>query len=237
MAKPRRSAHAKLDELRQEAAGKRMKQRALEAQLEAGKAKLEEASNAITAAYEVEDKRAVETARRELQSAEADVADVSHRVAAAGRRVARALGEADAFTQAHARDLLAEREQPARTVAAELTASVQETLRLGRAYLTERQAQDQLVAAVPGATPRADGPEGSHPWEPALGQLARAYQQTPELEPPLPRWHGLQHRQHQDAVSRREKLRRKRKLDDNDQAEIDRINLMLDINPVNVEVT
>jgi len=224
MAKKRKTAHAELDELRQEAAGERMKQRHLEAQLEAGKAKMEEASNAITAAYEVEDKRAVETARQELQSAEADVADLSHRVGAAGRRVVRAQGEADAFTQTYARDLLAEREEPARTVAAELTASVHETLRLARAYRTERQAQDQLVAAVPRATPRADGPEGSHPWEPALGQLARAWQQTPELEPPLPRWQGLEQRAQQDHIGRREKLRRKRKLTSEEEQELATIN-------------
>jgi hypothetical protein len=158
------------------------------------------------------------------------------RVAAAGLRVQGAQQQLDEFAHAHARDLLAEREPHARAVAAELSGSVRETLRLAKAYLAERQAQDQLVAAVPGATPRADGPEGTPPWEPALGQLAHAYQQTPELEPPLPRWQGLEHRTAEDSSARRLQLQRRKRLTAAEQDELDTINRALGVSAQTVEV-
>jgi hypothetical protein len=94
---------------------------------------------------------------------------------------------------------------------------------LSKAYVAERQRVDQLVAAVPGASPRTDGPAPEYPWEGALRQLARVYQETPELDPPLPRWHGLQQRQHQDDVNRRASLLRKRRLTASEQAELERL--------------
>lgn len=121
--------------------------------------------------------------------------------------------EAIAFARERARDLLAEREQPARTVALELSRAVGEVLKLHRAYVTERQTMDQLVAAVPGATPRADGPPPEHPWEAALRTLEGAHQQTPELKPPLPSRHGLQQREQQDNAIRFDKLRRNKEAD------------------------
>jgi hypothetical protein len=142
----------------------------------------------------------------------------------------------DTFAREWVRDLLAEREQPARTVAAELTTSVHETLRLAKAYVAERQAQDQLVAAVPGATPRADGPASSHPWESRLKDLERAVVEVPECPAPLPRWRGLEYRGQQDGISRREKLRRKNKLTSEEKRELDRINRELGASALRVEV-
>jgi hypothetical protein len=234
--KQRESAHAELDELRQQAAGERMKGRDLEAALDAAKFKVDEADGAVADAYALEDAKLAAHRRKELEAAEAAVIDLGHRVAASGLRVQRAQQQLDEYQGAHARDLLAEREQPARTVALELSRAVAEALRLHRAYLTERQTMDQLVAAVPGATPRADGPEGSHPWEPALGQLARAYQQTPELEPPLPRWQGLEHRTAQDNSARRLQLQRRKKLTSAEEAELDTINRALGVSAPRVEV-
>ena len=172
--KAKQTAHAELDKLRQRAVAERVKARDLEVQLEAAKAKVDSASGYIIAAYEDEDERAVEAARRDLKAAEADVADLGHRVAAAQHRIDRAQRAVDAFTQEHARGLLSEREQPARTIAAELTAAAHELLRLHRANLAERQTVDQLVPSVPGATPRTDGPAAAHPWEPQLQALARS---------------------------------------------------------------
>lgn len=194
----RKSAHAAVDQLRQDMADERGKARDAGVALDAAKVKVDECGRAVTDAYALEDAKLAAHRRKELRAAEAAVIDLQHRVDAAQLRVERAQQEFDVFQRDRARDLLAEREAPARTVAAELTASVHETLKLARAYLAERQAQHQLVASVPGATPRADGPEDMHPWEPALHQLARAYQQTPQLEPPLPRWQGLKHRAAQD---------------------------------------
>jgi hypothetical protein len=61
--------------------------------------------------------------------------------------------------------------------------------------------------------------------------LDRAYQQTPELEPPLPRWAGLEHRKQQDAVGRFEMLRRGKRLTPAEQAEFDRLNQERTITP------
>jgi hypothetical protein len=236
---PRKSkptGHAELDELRQEAADERMKQRDLEAQLEANKAKVEQATAAIAAAYASEDERAVTSARKAESKAIAELRELQHRVDGAGIRVERAQQALDTFMREHPRSLIAEREQQARAVTADLTRAVHQVLVLSKAYISERQTVDQLVAAVPGATPRADGPTPKHQWEPALGQLARAYQQTPELEPPLPRWEGMEQRAQQDHIGRREKLRRKRKLTSEEEQELDMINRELGVSAPSVEV-
>jgi hypothetical protein len=77
---------------------------------------------------------------------------------------------------------------------------------------------DGLVAAVPGATSRADGPEPSHPWERQLRDLERAVQETPEVPAPLPQWTGLKHRHEQDNANAIEKQRRAGELSVDDQA-------------------
>ena len=70
---------------------------------------------------------------------------------------------------------------------------------------------------------RADGPVPKHPWESALKELERAYRQATKLEPPTPRWSGLQLREQQDNLSRFEKLRRRKRLTEAEQAEMDRL--------------
>jgi hypothetical protein len=231
MPRSRSTAHAELDELRQTVARQRTKARALDAALEVANQKVEYASRAVTDAYAAEDAKLAQRRRRQLETAEAKVLDLGHQVTAAKLRVERAQQAADRFAQEHARDLLTEREQTGGTVATELTASVRQTLTLAKAYEDERQTVDELVAAVPGATPRTDGPAPEHPWEHALRQLQRAYQETPELDPPLPRWTGLQHRQQQDDVNRRASLLRKRRLTAAEQAELERLNQALVITP------
>jgi len=220
----RRSVHAALDELRQHTAAERVKARDVSAQLEAAKHDVERASHAIADGYAAEDQQAVNAAREAEQAAIAKLRELQHRLAGAETRVQRAQQQADSFTHAHAHDLLAEREQSARTVSAELTAAGHELVRLHRAYVAERTAIDQLVAAVPGATPRADGPAATYPWEPELQALARAVAETPEVDAPLPRWQGLEQRNADDQLHRRERLRRKRKLTAAEQDELDNLN-------------
>jgi hypothetical protein len=224
MAKPlKQSAQERLDQLRRDAADERVKVRDLEAQLEAAKLDAESASRAISDGYATESQRDVAQARKAEEAAIIKVKDLQHRLTGAAIRVERTQGEADAFAREHARDLLAEREQPARTVALELSRAVGEVLKLHHAYVTERQTVDRLVAAVPGATPRADGPVPEHPWESALKDLERAYRQATKLEPPTPRWSGLQLREQQDNLSRFEKLRRRKRLTEDEQAEMERL--------------
>lgn len=218
------TAHAQLDQLRQQAAAERVRHRDLQAELEAAELEVEQASHAIAAGYAAEDQHAVTAARKAEEAAAVQVKDLQHRVTGAELRVEDAQRAADLFAQDHAYALLEEREQPARTVTAELTASVHQTLKRARAYLSERQIQDQLVAAVPGATPRADGPASTFPWESRLRELERAVQEHPEIDPPLPRWHGLQQRREQDNVHRRAGLLRRKKLTPPERDEPDRLN-------------
>jgi hypothetical protein len=108
-------------------------------------------------------------------------------------------------------DLLAEREEAANRVAAELTEAVAAVVKARHAYDNERQHVDQLVSRAPGATTRYDGTPASYPWERELKALERAYRENPEAEPPRPRWAGVTHRRNVDAVhSRLQKQRAKR---------------------------
>jgi hypothetical protein len=218
MAKAKRSAHADLDELRQHTATERVKQRDLAGQLDAAMQEVESASGAVTEAYASEDAKLVNQRRDELQAAEAKVLDLQHRVDAAAVRIDRAQREADTFVAEHARDLLDELEAEAREAAANLTRDGVEVVRSHRAYLTLRTEIDRLVAAVPGATSRADGPEPSHPWERQLRDLERAVRDIPEVPAPLPRWAGLKHREEQDNAARIEHKRRRGELSADDQA-------------------
>jgi hypothetical protein len=118
------------------------------------------------------------------------------------------------FRTENARELLAAREAGAREITDKLNAAVAETIQLHRSYLAERQEQDRAVAAVPGATPRMDGPPPSHPWERALRDLERSVREHQTLEPPLPRFLGIAHRRREDDVNRPEHLRRKKQRSD-----------------------
>jgi hypothetical protein len=63
------SAHAQLDELRQEGVNQRMKARDLNAALEAAQVAVEEASRAVTDAYAAEDAKLAQQRRNQLQTA------------------------------------------------------------------------------------------------------------------------------------------------------------------------
>jgi hypothetical protein len=196
--KTKQSAHAQLDQLRQQAAAERVNERELAAQLEAAKVAVDDAGAAVTEAYAADDAKLAQRRRQEVDAAAAEVLDLQHRFDAAGLRVERAQTEADTFQVEHARELLDEREPEARTLAERLTRAGLEVAELHRAYRAMRTDIDSLVAAVPGATSRADGPAPSHPWESVLQDLARVTQEHPEVPPPLPQWAGLSHRHAQD---------------------------------------
>ena len=217
-AKRKPSAHAQLDQLRQAAAAERVSQRELAVQLDAAKAAVDDAGAAVTEAYVADDPKLAARLRQELQAATDEVFDLQHRYDAAGLRVQRAQAEADTFQVDHARELLDEREPGARALAENLTRTVLEAVKLHKDYRAERTEIDALVAAVPGATSRADGPEPTHPWEKALQDVARVVQDHTEVPPPLPTWKGLNHRQQQDYANRVEQKRRRGELSADDQA-------------------
>jgi len=199
----RKSAHAQLDELRQKVASEGVKFREAQVGLKASKAKVDDASRALTDAYAAEDDAKLARERRgELQAAEAEVVDWQHRVTGAELRAQRARDELQSFTEnAHA--LLDEREPTAAEVANELTRAVAATVKAARAYEAERQHIDQLVAQAPGASPRYDGVSTGYPCEAELKALERVWRENPEAEPPRPRWSGISHRQNLNEVHRR----------------------------------
>ena len=94
----KQSAHTELDQLRQQATGERIKARDLEAALEAAKLDGEDAAQAVTDAYALDDERLAQQRRNELEAAEAKVVDLGHRVTAAAQRVERAQRAVDTFT-------------------------------------------------------------------------------------------------------------------------------------------
>jgi hypothetical protein len=162
-----------------------------------------DASDSITAAYAVEDTSAVNAARADLQAVEAEVADLAHRVAGAQLRVQAAQRTADKFVAEHAEALIESRAAAARELALTLTRAGHDLIAAHRAYVAIRADIDSLVAATPNAVVRSDGPPATHAWEAQLLALERTIREAPEVEPPLPRWTGLEHRQHQEDVHRR----------------------------------
>jgi hypothetical protein len=155
--------------------------------------------------YAAEDQQVVTASRKAEGAALAKLEDLQLRLAGAELRIEGAQREVDTFTQQRARDLLEERAADARELTLKLTRSGHEFIGLHRAYVAMRSDIDSLVGSIPGAVPRTDGPPAPHAWERQLRDLERVVKETPEVEPPLPRWAGLQHRQHEDDISRREK--------------------------------
>jgi hypothetical protein len=204
------SAHAELDQLRQHAAGERAKQRDLEVELEAARAEVDQAGVEISEAYAEEHERAVIAARGKEQAAVAKVHELQHRLDGAAIRVDRAQRQLDTFQRDRARDLLSERTTEAGEIADQLTHAVGEAVRLHRSYLAVRSDINTLVALIPGAVPRHDGPPSSHAWERQLQDLDRSVRDTPELPAPLPRWHGREDRQRDNKVASLMRTRRRR---------------------------
>jgi hypothetical protein len=171
-----------------------------------------------------DDTKLVQQRRQELQAAEAEVKDLAHRSKAARLRVERSQRAVDNFASERAQDLLEERVPAARDVALQLTRAGHELVRAHHAFTATRLEIDALVAATPNAVVRSDGPPAAHAWEPQLRDLERTIRETPELEPPLPRWAGLADRERRDHTHRLLQLRRRQKLTDAEQAEVDRLN-------------
>jgi hypothetical protein len=206
----KKTAHAELGEHRQRVASEGAKFRELQEQQARARAELERIGDTIAAAYASEDADAIANARKAKEEAMGRVEDLEHRTAGASLRAEQVREELAAFMRHRGRDLLDEREQTAREVAAELTKAVATAVKAHRAYIAERQDLDQLVAAVPGASPRVDGVRTGYSWEAELKALERAYRENSEAEPPRPRWAGMTYNRQRDAVHQRLKDQRRR---------------------------
>lgn len=225
------TAHATRDQLRQTAVAERVKARELEAQLDVAKAEVNAASQAITDGYAVEDEGAVARAREAEQQAVAKVRELQQRVEGASLRVLSAQQALDDFTRDNAKALLEEHAQGDRELALRLTRAGHELVQLHCAYLARRAEVDALVAVIPGASPRTDGPPAAYAWERQIKDLERAIREAPEVGPPLPRWLGMHDRQRQDAVHRREQLRRKKRLSASEERELQSLVQQLGVGP------
>lgn len=201
MAKARETAHAELDQLRQQAVAERVKARDVEGQLEAAGEAVDRARTQAVEALAAEDATAVATARETTDKAGAQVRELHEQVDAAGLRVLRAQHAVDAFEREHAPRLLDEQVADAERITSHMNSAVSDTLQSHRALLASRQEMDRIISAG-GGEPRSDGPEAQHPWEAALNTLARTVQQHPKLEAPAPRWLGKAARTKRDRVHR-----------------------------------
>jgi hypothetical protein len=222
--KAKQSAHAQLDDLRQRVAAEHMRARDLELEIEAAKLEVEDESSAIAEAYAFDNESAVAKARRAEELAVARLRDLHHRQQGAQRRVERAEQQLDSFRRDDAKALLEERVPAAREVAMNLTRAGHEFVRAHHAYTSMRMEIDGLVAATPNAVVRSDGPPGTHAWESEVRGLERVMREVSEVEPPLPRWLGVQQRQQQDQVHRRIGLLRRKKSTPAVQEELERLN-------------
>jgi chromosome segregation ATPase len=201
-AKPKPTAHDRLAELRDQTVAVRMKVRAIEDELQGALADVQHAETAIVESHADENGEALAIARQAHDEAVERVRDFEQRLDGAKLRVARAQQAMDTFIGEHARDLLQEREPRAREVAAALTRAGADLLRAHREYVELRVEIDRLVAAVPGASPRTDGPPATYPWEREVRDLERVIRESPEVEPPLPSWRGVSHRREEERAVR-----------------------------------
>jgi hypothetical protein len=221
---PRKTtAHAELDQLRKTVATERIRARDVDAEIEAAKQRVEDISGDLTEAFADDDTKLVQQRRQELQAAEAEVKDLAHRSKAAGLRVERSQRAVANFASERAQDLLDERAPAAREVALQLTRAGHELVRAHHAFTAMRVEIDALVAATPNAVVRSDGPPAAHAWEPQLRDLERAIRETSAVEPPLPRWAGVEQRQQRDQTNRLLQLRRRKKLTGAEQDELEQL--------------
>ena len=166
---PKQSAHGELDALQQRVADARLAVDAAEAAHIEAEAALEVAHDKVREAHELDQDpraptKALEKAKHTLEQAELAREGIEQRLLRAEREVAH-------FRETRGWDLLRERESVARELAGKLTRAVHEVVRLNQAITAERVYLDQLIAAIPGLSPRDDGPPSEHPWEETLKQL------------------------------------------------------------------
>jgi hypothetical protein len=185
---------------------------------------VELASAATAHGYAAEDQRAVTASRKAEEEAVAEVKELQYRLTGAEIRVERVQRDADTFAREHARELLDERAADARELALKLTRAGHEVIELHHAFVAMRSDIDALVGAVPDAVVHSDGPPPSHPWERQLRDLERVVRESPEVQPPLPTWAGLKDREQRDSTNRLLQLRRRKRLTQPEQDELDRIN-------------
>lgn len=202
------SATAELERLQTAVADLRVEAAAAQAKADALARRVDEAKEKRVSAYAADDEAAAAEAFRELEALRRQHDEAEAKAEGLRRRLEHFQGAVAGFRAEHGRALLQEREPAAREVTSQLNAAVHEALRLDRAYVAERQAQDQLVSAIHGAVPRSDGPPPEHAWESALNDLQRTVAQHPELEPPVPRWLGVRERERTDALHRQLRDRR-----------------------------
>jgi hypothetical protein len=154
----KRSAHQQLDEHRQRVADEGTRLRELQERQAQAEAELERIGGAIASAYASEDEREIAKARKGKEEPTARVEDLAHRTAGASLRAERAREELATFMRDHARDLLDEREETAREVAAELTRAVAATVRAHRAYVPNASTSTSSCPRFPRPAPATTAP-------------------------------------------------------------------------------
>jgi hypothetical protein len=204
-----RRVHDELDQLRQEAAGERVKVRDADLALAAAKVEVEDAGRAITDGYAAEDQEAVRAARDREREAVEKLEDAQHRLDGAVLRLERVEAELRTFESERAPELRVEAEDAARETTLQLRRAAEETMRHWRQYKQDRTAIQQLVNLIEPGAGQLNGPPSNCAWERELAELERGLRGGDDLEPPLPRWHGKVWRRRENETA--ERLRSERR--------------------------
>ena len=205
---PRKTAHQRLEQLHQSAAGQQVKVRETDHALVLARREVEDIAARIEAAYIAEDDGQAAEHRSDIVKAEAEVVDRQHRLNAATKRAADAVAAVSAFRIENAKALIAERDDEAKQIADALREALDRVVSLDARWSAHVQATNQLVAITPGAQPLNDGAVAEHGFTSTLRTLRSLLSQGHEIPVPVPQWQGQAVQHEQDNVHRLLKLRR-----------------------------
>jgi hypothetical protein len=221
-ARAKRSAHAELDELRQQAATERVKARELEAEEHAARAEIAAAADAVVRAYADQNDAAAKKATLRRDKAERAASDLADRQAAARVRIDRAERAVSSYEREHARELIAELEPAATEATDALRHHATGLIEAHRRWHDTSQQITRLLGHVPHASPAVDAPR-DHALADGVRAVRNALRAGDEIRSPLPHWAGLRDHEIEQKTRRLVLLRRKRKLAAKERAELDRI--------------
>lgn len=161
--------------------------RTTERELQSAQNALAEAYDALVLAKADGDDKAATSAKTKHNKAETALTDTQLALDAARLRAGRAETERRTYHEQHADDLIAELEDEAHQIAAELADSARALVKAEQAWQQMAADVNAHLAAHPNATPAIDGPPANHGFEEAARQAKR----TSEAPPPLPRWRSI----------------------------------------------
>ncbi len=139
--------------------------------------------DAFACGDEVEGDRLGETIAAVIVKAETAAA----KLAGADERARRAEAAVLELHERRGTELLEAEVERGQQTAEALAEAVRRTLALDRELIDARRRQDEVLAKIPGRSPRMDGAPPTHPWESQLADLRAVVRQHPEAPAITPR--------------------------------------------------